>query len=47
MKWFNLLSGEHFTIVTDQIPMAFMIDIHTRSNIGNNTMAVGVRKFLS
>ena len=35
-KWRHFLAGRHFTLVTDQRSMTFMIDNRTRSKIKNN-----------
>jgi len=35
-KWRHFLAGRHFTLVTDQRSMAFMIDNRKRSKIKNN-----------
>ena len=34
-KWYNLLVGREFTLITDQKSVAFMFDLHHKSKIKN------------
>ena len=39
-KWRHLLAGRHFTLVTDQCSVAFMLDNRKRSKVKNNKIQV-------
>ena len=39
-KWRHLLAGRHFTLVTDQRSVAFMLDNRKRSKVKNNKIQV-------